>query len=605
MHELGDGGGDISAIDPQQLGDLIKSISSRTGSDGPDAAQPQVSLWMSRASRIGLGTDRLSKIDKHLAWAQGELPMLRRRLSLALDLDKQNTEFGGGGMVSAGAGPLGKYKTQAAARRAAQEDAKAFKDGKLDIREYMQKLAANENDPDYCKAAMEELGDTGLYRLREGPAAYDPDNPDAGLSVLATALATAMRNGVTFEDDHGDEDIAALAPLLEYASFPKDVLVNLGRQCLAPGNYQYGKQVWKALAANSAAATQFLHDNLEYIPEWIKHDSDHHGGLPDDQAADFAQVIKAGTIGGPGADQNMAADNTTRLIKSYAEHPGDHTHSEIQAVFAQDIANYFPDLQATLTDPAAPDLGKGRVTVTSKEWQAFTGEAMQNAKAGANLLAYAVQQADQLARANPHNPVAIHGAGVLEGFFSQEAHNVYQQMVHDHASGRDSWKATFTSEADTAADTLLDAALDPQHAAKTVAVAGVKEVIHLAIGNFWSGGNAPPPPAPKEIEWNHDWKQQAANAYAEKGGHFTPVTTSDGITWTGDPDEYAREHSCPKFLDDSGNLQLSGTAQQQAAEKVAYDAWLKDPAVGQVLAGNASFNVRDLGRQDGEDLAGR
>jgi hypothetical protein len=87
---------------------------------------------------------------------------------------------------------------------------------------------------------------------------------------------------------------------------------------------------------------------MAIIPDWMKGNSDHHGDLPDDQAKDFAQVIKAGTIGGPGADQNMAADNTTKLIQYYSKNPGNHTHTEIQAVFDQDIAYYFPDLEIWL-----------------------------------------------------------------------------------------------------------------------------------------------------------------------------------------------------------------------------------------------------------------
>jgi hypothetical protein len=46
---------------------------------------------------------------------------------------------------------------------------------------------------------------------------------------------------------------------------------------------------------------------------------------------------RAGTLGDPGADPNIAADNTTKLVKFYASHPGAHTHTEIQNLFTQDI----------------------------------------------------------------------------------------------------------------------------------------------------------------------------------------------------------------------------------------------------------------------------
>ncbi|MCX5422877.1 hypothetical protein [Streptomyces sp. NBC_00078] len=600
-----DGGGDFRGINPDRLGDLIRAVNSSTG-DGGAAAQPHINSWMSHARRLQMDTSRLSKMTKHLSWAHDQLPMLRRRHSLAMDEEKRDKEIGlGGGMVSAGAGDMGAYKSQSEAQKAAKKDAKAYKDGDMGLDEYMKKLEANQNDPDYCKAAMDELGPTALYRLQDGPMMFDPDHPEAGTRILATTVATAMRNGTTFKDDQGNEDLQHLSGLLAFADFPTDVVANLGKQCLAPGNYMYGEKVWEAMGNDPAASTKFLHDNMDRIPQWMKDDSDHHGGLPDFQAKAFAGVIAAGTLNGMGADANVAADNTTKLIQYYAKHKDEHTHSEVQAVFAQDIAYYFPDVRASLADPAFDglDLGKGHVTVKSDEWQAFTGEAMQNPEAGAKLLAYASQQAEQYSRDNPGNPMGDRTAGVLEGFFSQEAHNVYQQMVADHKEGADSWKESFTEQANTAADTVIDVALDPQNAAKTVAVNAAKDVIHLAIGAFWKGGDAPEPAEPKTIGWNDEWQSTAGREYSDKG-KFPPVTTPDGITWSGDPKQYAKDYNCPDFLDSEGNLNLSGTDRQQAAQRAAYNAWLKDPAVAQAIAGDKPFTVRDLARHDGEELAG-
>ncbi|WP_406348883.1 hypothetical protein OHB10_20055 [Streptomyces sp. NBC_01597] len=606
-----DGGGDFRGINPDRLGDLIRAVNSSTG-DGGAAAQPHINSWMSHARRLQMDTSRLSKMTKHLSWAHDQLPMLRRRHSLAMDEEKQDKEIGlGGGMVSAGAGDMGAYKTQSEAQKAAKKDAKAYKDGDMGLDEYMKKLEANQNDPDYCKAAMDELGPTALYRLQDGPMMFDPDHPEAGTRILATTVATAMRNGTTFKDDQGNEDLQHLSGLLAFADFPTDVVANLGKQCLAPGNYMYGEKVWEAMGNDPAASTKFLHDNMDVIPGWMKDDSDHHGGLPDFQAKAFAGVIAAGTLNGMGADENVAADNTTKLIKYYASHDGEHTHSEVQAVFAKDIAHYFPDVQASLTDPGFDvgddhplNLGKGHVAVSSSDWQAFTAEAMQNPKAGANLLVYATQQADEFSRDNPDNPIAKHGSGVVEGFFSQVAHNVYQQKVHDHEEGADSWKEQFKGQADTVADTVIDVALDPQHAAKTVAVSAVKDVIHLATDAFWPDGDPAAPAEPDTVGWGHVWQEEAGSQYVEKGA-FTSVATPDGLTWTGDPKQYAKDYNCPDFLDpETGRLSLSGTPTQQAAQRTAYNAWLKDPAVGRAIAANKGFDERNGGRHDGAEMAG-
>ncbi|MEV8567867.1 hypothetical protein AB0436_20205 [Streptomyces sp. NPDC051322] len=606
-----DGGGDFRGINPDRLGDLIKVINTNSG-DGASAAQSRINSWSSHAHRLQMDTTRLSKMTKHLNWAHDQLPMLRRRHSLAMDEEKRDKEIGlGGGMVSAGAGDIGKYKTQSEAQKAAKKDAKAYKDGDMDLDEYMKKLEANQTDPDYCKAAMAELGDTALYRLEDGPAVYDPDNPDAGMFVLANTVATAMRAGTTFKDDHGNEDLQHLSQLVGYADFPTDVVANLGKQCLAPGNYMYGEKVWEAMGNDPAAATKFLHDNMDVIPAWMKDDSDHHGGLPDFQAKAFAGVIAAGTLNGMGADANVAADNTTKLIQYYAKHSDEHTHSEVQAVFAKDIAHYFPDVQASLTDPGFDDgkghllgLGKGHVTVSSSDWKAFTSEAMQNADAGAKLLVFTAQQADEFSRNNPNDPVATHASGVIEGFFTQAANNVYQQMVHDKKEGADEWKSKFQEQANAAADTVIDVALDPQGAAKTVAVSAVKDVIHLLTDAALPDGDTDPPKAPMGATWDGDWQRSAGDAYVQNGGHFKTVKTPDGLEWNGDPKHYASMYDCPNFLNSDGRLELSGSDQQQMAQRQAYNAWLKDPAVGGLIAGDGTFTVRDLGRHDGEDMAG-
>jgi hypothetical protein len=77
------GRGGFSGIDPQQLWDLIGSITNRTGQSG-GGAQPVVGSWLDQSARIGLDTTEPSAIGRHLAWAQGQLPILRQRHHLAV-----------------------------------------------------------------------------------------------------------------------------------------------------------------------------------------------------------------------------------------------------------------------------------------------------------------------------------------------------------------------------------------------------------------------------------------------------------------------------------------------------------------------------------------
>ena len=112
---------------------------------------------------------------------------------------------------------------------------------------------------------------------------------------MAMAVATAMGNGVKFpvgEDADGNdvEDLDLLAPLLQYADFPPDVLAQLGREAMAPGYSSDAPMVWKALAANPAASAMFIKQNAQDIMYWV-HAGDHGGGLLDSQVTAFAAYL--------------------------------------------------------------------------------------------------------------------------------------------------------------------------------------------------------------------------------------------------------------------------------------------------------------------------
>jgi hypothetical protein len=587
-----DGSGDFTGVNPGAMADLVGSVNSSGN------AQPVVNRWMSRAAACGIDTSRLTAISRSLAWAQDQLPMLRRRLGMAQAYASQHPDMAGGGLVPAGGESLGNFPDDAAAQRAGAQDARDFKDGKLTAADLYQKMAANPGDAAYDTALMQALGADGVWQLEHYPP-YDPGDPKGhnARRVLAQAVAAAMANGVTFpvpgfdpgSGGPGREDPALLAPLLADAAFPPRVLADLGTSCLQPGEYKYGNQVWQALAASPAGATMFVHDNISVLPQWMAADPNHHGGLPDGQAAGFAAVISAGTIGGPGADQNIAAQNTTGLVQYYATHPGSHTHVQIQGAFDQIVAHYWDDVRHSVTDPAPTDLGSGHVTVSADQWQAFISEGMRNATAGASLLAYAGQQAYQLKAENPHDAGALHAAGVLEGFFSQTALNTYQQMKSEGDSGAGAWKSGFTAQLNTALGTGVDVVLKPLDAATTITKAGIKDVINLVADHFVPDGKPPPPPKPDVIGWRTDWTDGAATVYQQDHN-------------IGDPQQYAKVYCGGKsFLDDTGHLVDGATAEM----KEAYNQWLQDEALASAIASDKPFTGADLGRHDGEEMAGK
>jgi hypothetical protein len=569
-----DGGGDFSGIDPQKLWDLINSMKNKTGYDGNGSAAPQVNSWMGQAGRIGLDTSRLSTINKHFGWAQGQLPMLRRRQSLAANESRKEGDFGQTGMVGVGAGSLGNFATSEEAAKAGRDDAKKYKDGKISLQEYLKLIQANQFDPDYAKAAATEIGQARLLYLVQDSAALDFDHPNVGRSAMANFVATAMRAGVDFKDDQGHEPLQLLAGLVGYATFPADVLTNLGDQCLFPANTQYSDELWKALAADPKAATQFVHDNIDYLPEFMKANSEHTGGLVDPYVKDFAAVLEAGMVGGPGADPKLAADNTTKLVTYYSSHDN-HTHPEIQQVFADVITFYWSDVQASLTDPAPVDLGPGHVSVPNSAWEGFIHESMRNPVATAELLAYSKDRANKLADSDPDNPEVQNAAGLIEGTFGFEATKVYQELKGKDAS---TWQTTVASQLSIVLGTGVDIAFDPGAAVKTVSKAAIKDVLNLFTTHIVKIDSNQMGSPPSTATWRDDWAEAAHQSYMKDHG-------------LGNPQQYADIYSGGKpFLSADGHLVDNATPGQQQA----YNQWLKDPAVANALDKN--FLNRDLGR---------
>jgi len=573
-----DGDGDFSGIDPQRLWDMINSMKNHTGSDGDGGATPQVNDWMGQANRIGLDTTRLSTINRHLVWAQDQLPMLRRRHSLAAAESSEDGDYGATGMVGAGSGDLGKYKTQEEAAKAGKDAAKKYKDGDITIQQYLALVQQNQDDPDFAAASCKELGQARLQEMEQYSSLLDEDNPEAGHYAFAEFVATSMRGGMQYKDSEGHNDITFLAPLVTYANFPANVLTDLGTQAMAPGNTMYSDEVWKALAADPKAATQFVHDNIDVLPSYMQSDSEHRGGLIDPNVQDFANVIKAGTIPGPGSDANMAADNTTKLAKYYTNHQDDHTHPEIQRIFAEDIEFYYPDLQTSLTDPAPVDLGKGHVTLTDAEWEGFIHESMQDSKATASLLSYSREQDIIFADSDPHNPQVQNGKGILDGTFNYEATKVFQEKKAANDKDAEEWQDKVSDYLGTAVDTGFDVALDPGEAAKTVTTTVAKEMLKAFTTSMVKVSPDDVGDPPSETTWRDMWQDCASQSYSENHS-------------LGHPSQYADMYSGGKpFLNDDGKL-VSNPTQGQ---KEAYNAWLKDPAVANAL--NQNFLNQNVGR---------
>jgi hypothetical protein len=328
----------FQGIDPQQLGQLMQSLRK-----GVNNAQPLVNSYMGRFRRLGLGTTAVTRLQQNYSWSQSQQGMLQRRYDLA---SHQPSGQWVNGMATSGAGGL-RYTTRQQAQTAGANAGKQFRDGKISASQFLAMLRQHEDDPDWQTGAMRSLGQEGLWDIKESGAIPSGTRGQAQLKALALAVAAAMANGVTFpgpaDEEPGSEDISLLAPLLQYADFPPQVLATLGKEAMAPGSYMYGQEIWQALAANPDGAALFIKQNASTIVPWINA-GDHGGGLPDDQANALAAMLKAGTIGIKGTNPQLGGQAVSGLVAAVASNQSGHAAGAVDAAYGPIIQAHWPDV---------------------------------------------------------------------------------------------------------------------------------------------------------------------------------------------------------------------------------------------------------------------
>jgi len=573
------GGGEFQGIDPAQLATLMGSLKSGVG-----AAQPVAGSYAGQFSRLGLDTGAVNRLLSDYGWAQNQQSMLQRRHDLT---SHQPSAQWVNGMATVGAGDL-QYTTRGQAETAGGNAAKDFKDGKMNSADFLAQLEAHQDDPDWQTGAMRALGEDGLWRLsREMPPTDDGKPDQAAMTALAMAVATAMGNGVKFpvgEDADGNdvEDLDLLAPLLQYADFPPDVLAQLGREAMAPGYSSDAPMVWKALAANPTASAMFIKQNAQDIMYWV-HAGDHGGGLLDSQVTAFAAVLKAGTVGVKGTDPRLGGQAVTALLKANNADKGKHVPGEIEAVYGNIVQAYWPDVMFSLTSKASASDPKGYLTspdgmkLTSADWAPFIDEAMRDPKTSADLLAQAhtqstewEDQASKLGGGPSAGDSYEFNAGVVAGFFDYQAKQVYADLGKD----RGAWKEKVSEYVGDAVGLGVDIVADPGEAAasvtKKVTEVAITEATKWGINSLPDGGD--PPPAPHYSQWQDSWQQNAALYF----NNSTPQNLS------GDAARQALVDSAKgqSFVVNGKIPDPSSMTSQQLA---AYNAWLDKPTVASYL----------------------
>ena len=596
MTSAASAGGGFQGIDPQLLSALMGSLKSGAGS-----AQPVAGGYLGQFSRLGLDTGPVNRLLSDYAWAQGQLAMLQRRYDLA---GRQPSGQWVNGMATSGAGQL-QYATAGQAQTAGAGAASQFTDGTISLAQFLALLGQHEGDPDWQTGAMRALGRAGLLQIKQDGQGGVPLGPQ-DLQALAVAVAAAMGNGVTFpypgDPGPGNEDVALLAPLLQYAQFPPQVLATLGREVVTPGyGYlmqasAYATMVWPALAASPRGAALFLHQDMPQIMAYIRAGDyagvpDDYGGLyDDDPCSAFAAVITAGTAGIRQADPQLGAQSVNALVTAFENTGAGHVPAPLEAAFGQVIRSYWPDVTYAITSmqqgTAAPD----GITLTAKDWATFADEAMRDPATAAMVLGLAQRQSDYwIDKANAGSSAADYGyeyqAGLVNGFFDLQASQAYQSL-----GSPQSWMTVVSNYAGDAVDIAFDVAIDPGSAAKTAVTDVSKDVLDTAVSGFTSKlPQATPSPVPKYTSFQTENVKNAHDAYRDA----TPqkIASDPGLAaLVAGAKNYGGARRFTANIDNPGNMT---TAQQQA-----YNEWLSSPAVIGYL-----YASSDSGQNNGLSLA--
>jgi hypothetical protein len=575
MTAAGGGGGGFEGIDPPLLSQLMQSMKSGVGAGAPVAAG-----YMSRFTALGIDTSRISRLQQDYNWAQGQQSMLQRRYDLA---SHQPSGQWVNGMATSGAGEL-EYTTPRQAQQAGANAAKELQDGKISYAEFMAMLREHEYDPDWQTGAMRTLGEQGLWNIYNSGV---PEGNSADMKALALAVAAGMANGVTYPDpddpETGSVDMVLIAPLLQYANFPPQVLATLGRENMNPLYNPEAQEVWAALAANPEAAALFVQQNASLIVNYVS--AGNPIGIPGDQVNAFLAVLNAGTIGIKKTDAQLGGQAVTALIEAYDNDQGAHASGPFDALYGKVIEDYWPDVMFSITSTASDPHGYLKspdgMHLSPNQWAAFVREAMWDPTTAAGLLAYAHAQEWHWYKEGygmPGNSGDSYGlqAGLVGGFFDAQATSVYNQQ----GSNAGAWKSGVDAAIGPAVSATVNIIADPGQAAATLVTSAISffsaSFLTGVVNGLPSGG--PTPPALSTWQQAHESGavfafDNATPQLIKEDDQDDPADLLQGLV------DSAKKYDNGSFVVPGNPPQIMPVSKMTPQELQAYNAWLNDPAV--------------------------
>jgi len=585
MHDAPEGGGEFEGIDPTQLTQLMKSMTGGTGN-----ARPLLYGYFSQFAYLGLDSTRLNKLATNYTWSDDQQPMLQRRNYLTM---QQPSDQWINGMGTAGASYLD-FNSQAQASAAGTAAAKQFQDGKISEDQLFALMSQYQDDPDWQTALVKQLGPDGIRELEDDGSATPNDvDGTSNREWLALAVAAAMNNGVNFrtqdtdQDEKNSEDPTILAPLLQYANFPPQVLATLGAEVMAPGYISNGdaQLVFSALANDPQAAAMFVQQNAQDLVEWIGV-GDHSGGMPDDLSNTIQQVISAGTITAKDTSPQLAANAVTALVTATDSYVGpDNSHhlpEAFEVLYGQIVQTWWPDVVYSVTSPAVGPNGvltsPGGLKLSAGQWSTFVDEAMRDPKSGADLLAYSQAQVSELQKEAANQPGQYGGsnlqfqAGLVSAFFNDQARNAYNSMGDDKSAWAEAVHTAIEQTVSGAAEIAPEVILEPEAAPEIIGIKLTATIVADVINSFNTDTSpANNAPTPNYTTWQSNYSNAAVDAFQSGSNGPAFVASKPGLQSLIDS---AKNYDGGSFVAKMGNPSAMTPQQLQA-----YNQWLTSPDV--------------------------
>ncbi|MFI6320572.1 C2 family cysteine protease [Nonomuraea sp. NPDC050556] len=294
---------DFAGIDPVQLKAMIGDM--ETARSMIDQRMPRLKDDFARA---GLDAKHISALAGVSSWIGGELPMLKRRHSMAEQLSKENNQYGfTGAMVQTEWEGLFKSKEEAQAKAkelaGKYQEPGGFPDG------VWEQIGKYQFDPDFAEAFLKELGPEKAAWITARLRTWDEKEHDVRLAAFGRLVGVASHRGLVTEDwlkrfstEKGrGPALYDLAALIRQGTWDKDALVLIGGHAVSSmqlgGGNTVTADILDGVARNPFAASKLYTDRFQEINAIVSGARPGWAGVKDGDLIDpLARFVTAATV---------------------------------------------------------------------------------------------------------------------------------------------------------------------------------------------------------------------------------------------------------------------------------------------------------------------